>query len=190
MTAPRKPGRRLISVLLPLLLFASMAVIRAETASDLAGLAIVTAPAPVLRQTAASLTRADEEAIGLLSDLADRLEDGLTLNGGLALPQLGIAKRGFVVLLDDDAVVMLNPELTLRGELTASREGCLSLPGVYGTVSRSSEVTVRFWDEDWTEQRLDLAGADAFAVQHENDHLDGVLITDKLLPEIPRERLD
>lgn len=188
----RKPRRkRLVSMLLPILFIASMAVIQTETSSALPGLAVVTAPAPVLRQTASQLTRADEDAVALLGALADHLEDGPTLKEGLALPQLGVAKRGFVVLLGDDAVVMINPELTLRGELAVSQEGCLSLPGVYGMVNRNSEITVRFLADDWSEQRLDLAGSDAFVVQHENDHLNGILFTDKLLPEAEsKPRLD
>jgi peptide deformylase len=180
----KKPGRRrLITILLPLLYIVSMVVLRAETSSVVHGMEIVTAPAPVLRQAAAPVARDDEETVAILNDLATSLEDGPTLKEGVALPQLGIAKQGFVVLLGDDAVVMINPEVTLRGEPTASQEGCLSLPGVYGRVMRSSEVTVRFWDEDWSEQRLDLSGPDAFVVQHENDHLQGILFTDKLLPE-------
>lgn len=189
---PRNPHRRQLVTVLLALLFAAIALLcRIDTSSALPGLPVVVAPAPVLRQPASDITRDDQETINLLSDLADNLESVPTLKEGLALPQLGIAKRGFVVVIDDDAIVMINPELTLRGPLEASREGCLSLPGQYGWVNRYTQVTVSFRDEDWSRQRLDLAGFEAFLVQHENDHLDGILFTDKLIPEPPaKPRLD
>lgn len=146
---------------------------------------IITYPNEILRQQAAEISRDDTETIALLNEMEDFLEAGQPFKGGLALPQLGISKRGFVVLFDGDAIVMINPKVTRLEGQQPSFEGCLSIPGEYGWVSRYVEVIVEYLDEDWQKQSMRLSGLSAFATQHENDHLNGIIIIDKLLPPPP-----
>lgn len=109
---------------------------------------------------------------------------------GLAAPQIGISQRAFIAKLFTGVYVFVNPELTLSGHLSPSTEGCLSCPGVSRTVERNfnvkinAELIVKIGREKiiQTEGPFDLCGLDAFIVQHENDHLDGVLLVDK--PEV------
>lgn len=143
---------------------------------------IVFAPNPVLRQIAKPIDKHDTETIELLKEMADYLDDGLTPKGGLALPQLGISKRGFVVMIDDDPVIMINPQVSFQGNQVPSLEGCLSIPDTFGYVHRWENVTVSYRDENWATQSLALDDIESFAVQHEHDHLNGILITDNFLP--------
>ncbi len=146
---------------------------------------IVIAPHPVLRQKTALIERNDHETIQLLIEMADYLEDSIRPIAGIALPQVAVSKRGFVVMIDDEAVIMINPQITKFGQEVPSLEGCLSLPGQYGYVNRNSSIVVEYHDEDWEKQTLRLEQLYAFAVQHEQDHLDGILMTDKILADMP-----
>lgn len=146
---------------------------------------IVTDPHPVLRQKAAAILPDDEETIQLLQEMAEYLDDSFPPKSGISLPQIAIAKRGFVAMIDDDPVIMINPSIVFTGEDMASFEGCLSVPRTYGYVNRSSSVTIEYHDEDWVRQTLHLDELESFIVQHENDHLDGILFIDKLLAEAP-----
>lgn len=143
---------------------------------------LVLVPNPILRQVAVPIERHDTETIELLKDMADFIDDGLTPKGGLALPQLGVSKRGFVVMVDDDPVIMINPQVTFKGSQVPSLEGCLSIPNTFGYVHRWENVIVEYHDENWAYQSLDLDDIESFAVQHEHDHLNGILITDNFLP--------
>lgn len=143
---------------------------------------LVFSPNPILRQVSAPIEKHDTASIELLKDMADFLEDSLTPKGGLALPQLGVSKRGFVVLVDDDPVIMINPKVTVSGEQVPSLEGCLSIPDTFGYVHRWENVFVEYHDENWQYQSLDLDDIESFAVQHEYDHLNGILIADNFLP--------
>ncbi|WP_371372492.1 peptide deformylase [Sporomusa aerivorans] len=142
---------------------------------------IVTAPHPVLRQRATDIERGDHETIQLLIEMADYIEESVRPIAGISLPQLAVSKRGFVAMIEEEAVIMINPKLMKYGQEEPSLEGCLSLPGQFGYVSRHSSVTVEYHDEDWQKQVLHLKDIDSFVVQHENDHLDGILIADKML---------
>ncbi|HWR41768.1 peptide deformylase [Sporomusa sp.] len=146
---------------------------------------IVVAPHPVLRQKAALIDRQDHEAIQLLIEMADYLDDSVRPIAGISLPQVAVSKRGFIVMIDEEAVIMINPQITKLGQDVPSLEGCLSLPGQYGYVNRNSSILVEYHDEDWEKQTLRLEQLYAFAVQHEHDHLDGILITDKMLADVP-----
>ena len=97
---------------------------------------------------------------------------------GLAAPQVGVLKRIFVIDVDgENPYVFINPEiLETSGEQTGD-EGCLSLPGKTGTVTRPQAVKVRAWDLDMNEFVLEAEDLLARAVCHENDHLDGILYT-------------
>jgi peptide deformylase len=98
---------------------------------------------------------------------------------GLAAPQVGVPKRVIVMDVDGVKLALINPEiLTAEGE-DADTEGCLSVPGVFGTVKRSAKVVVRGLDPDGTVRDIEATALLARCLQHEIDHLDGVLFTDK-----------
>ena len=104
---------------------------------------------------------------------------------GLAAPQVGSALRFAVVdLMPDDKrapIVLVNPEVVaVSEELSTREEGCLSLPGMYADVTRSARVTVRYQDENGVRHELEADGLLAACLQHELDHLDGVLFVDHL----------
>lgn len=143
---------------------------------------LIYAPNPILRQVAVPITKQDTETLRLLEEMADFLDDSVIPKGGLALPQLGVSKRGFVVMVEDDPVIMINPSVSLSGSQVASLEGCMSIPDTFGYVYRREDVEVEFYDENWKRQTLELDDIEAFAVQHEHDHLNGRLISDLFLP--------
>jgi peptide deformylase len=104
---------------------------------------------------------------------------------GLAAPQVGVGLRFAVVdLLADDKpapIVLINPQVTARSEELATREeGCLSLPGQYADVTRPARVTVRYSDTEAVARQIEAEGLLAACLQHEIDHLDGILFVDHL----------
>jgi peptide deformylase len=104
---------------------------------------------------------------------------------GLAAPQVGVGLRFAVVdLMADDKpapIALINPEVLARSEELATREeGCLSLPGQYADVTRPARVTVRHTDADGVRRQIEADGLLAACLQHEIDHLDGVLFVDHL----------
>jgi peptide deformylase len=105
---------------------------------------------------------------------------------GLAAPQVGLLQRLVVIDLPDDdapAITLVNPRITARSVATARfEEGCLSLPGVTGFVTRAHAITVEAFDIRGNVFSLDAEGALADCVQHELDHLDGILYVDHLSP--------
>ncbi len=115
------------------------------------------------------------------------LEDGI----GLAAPQVGVRKRLFTFDLHEGEgpAVVINPEIVERDGEVLSEEGCLSVPGYRFEVVRSERVTMRGLDLDGNE--LVLEGDDLLArmIQHEIDHLDGVLLLDRVEPDVRREAL-
>jgi peptide deformylase len=103
----------------------------------------------------------------------------------LAAPQVGVGLRFAVVDLQPDdkpaPIVLINPEVTARSEEQATREeGCLSLPGQYADVTRPARVTVRYTDVEGARRQIDAEGLLAACIQHEIDHLDGILFVDHL----------
>ena len=117
------------------------------------------------------------------SILNDMFETMISANGvGLAAPQVGIAKRFFVVMADDDVRrVFINPTITkTSNDLVDYEEGCLSIPGVYENIKRPSKVSVSAINENGKHFTIEEAdGLLARVIQHENDHLDGVLYIDR-----------
>lgn len=147
-------------------------------------IAILVAPHPVLRRKA-RLVRPDDVA-GLRALLPRMYEAMYQAPGiGLAAPQVGIDLRFAIIdLMPDDApapITLINPEIIRASEQLAAREeGCLSLPGQYAEVVRPETVRVRYQDLDGKRQELDADGLLATCLQHEIDHLDGVLFVDHL----------
>ena len=110
---------------------------------------------------------------------------------GLAATQVGVLRRVFVFqLAEDDVRALVNPEIVERGEETeVADEGCLSIQGVTVPVERSLHVVIAGKDENGDDVRYELDDYEARCVQHETDHLDGVLMLDRTTPEARREAL-
>ncbi|MBQ4526550.1 MAG: peptide deformylase [Clostridia bacterium] len=132
----------------------------------------------VLRKKCRSVDVIDERIITLLDDMADTLYDA---NGvGLAAPQVGVLKRIAVVDIGDGIIELINPEIvSCDGEQT-DNEGCLSVPGKYGKVTRPNKVTVRAVDRNGDECEYTGEGLLARAFCHEIDHLSGIVFVDKV----------
>ena len=114
-----------------------------------------------------------------LSDLVDdMLETMYDANGvGLAAPQVGVLRRIVVIDVGEGPYVLINPEITERDGEQTGQEGCLSVPGVYGIVTRPEHVKAKALDKDMKPYEIDAEGLFARAVCHELDHLDGKLYT-------------
>ena len=152
---------------------------------DPASLFIVHYPAPVLRQNAQPIKAVDAQVRAVAARMFDLMHevDGL----GLAAPQVGLSWRLFVTKgLDDESLpdqVYVNPVLSRpSGELVPHDEGCLSLPGISAEIRRPSQVTITAVDLDGQSFTLTRDDLLARVWQHEADHLDGVLILDRMNP--------
>ena len=114
----------------------------------------------------------------LIEDMLDTMYDADGV--GLAAPQVGVLKRICVVDVGDGPIILINPEVILEeGEQTGS-EGCLSVPGKAGTVTRANHVKVKAYDMDMNEYEVEGEELLARALLHEIDHLDGHLYTEKV----------
>lgn len=147
-------------------------------------LPIIIAPAPILKARARPVGRADES---LVRDLVPRMFATMYAAPGigLAAPQVGESLRVAIVdLLPKDLsapITLINPEIVAASEELATREeGCLSLPNQYADVTRPARVKVRFLDVSGARQEIEAEGLLAACLQHELDHLDGVLFVDHL----------
>jgi peptide deformylase len=151
------------------------------TGEEMSNLRLFKYPAPILRKQAVAVKNVD-------GDLIKTAEEMLTLmyenkGVGLAGPQAGISKRVLVLDLREDnqpVYIMINPKIIKREGLVETEEGCLSLPEVFGDVKRAERVQVSYIDRDGNEQLLEAEGLFARAIQHEIDHLNGVLFIDRL----------
>lgn len=147
---------------------------------------IVVDPDPVLRKVAKKVTGLELRmplTQQLIDDMVETMHEAPGI--GLAAPQVGVSKRIFVAEVGDDEdedrklYVFVNPVLTeFVGEETAT-EGCLSIPGKIGEVTRAATCTIAGWDRHGKKTRVEATGLLARCMQHEVDHLDGILITDK-----------
>ena len=149
-------------------------------------------PEPVLRQKAEKVEAVDAVIRQTLSDMLETMYAG---NGvGLAANQVGLLKRLVVIDCardeeDPQPIKMVNPEIIAHSEnKILHNEGCLSLPREYADVERWETVTVHYWDENGIEQTRETDGLLAIAMQHEIDHLDGILFID-YLSKLKRDRL-
>ncbi|MBL6935459.1 MAG: peptide deformylase [Alphaproteobacteria bacterium] len=146
---------------------------------------IITAPDPRLKVKSTPVDRVDDEVRGLMDDLLETMyaED----NGvGLAAPQVGVAKRVLVIDLSrgeevPDPLCMANPEvISFSEDLVSTEEGCLSVPEHYAEVVRPASVRLHYLDRDNEIREMDAEDFPAICIQHEIDHLDGVLFIDHL----------
>lgn len=146
---------------------------------------VLKVPEEILRKRAAAVNKINDGIIRVLDNMRDTLyaEDGV----GLAAPQIGISKRLVVIDTGKNYIELINPEIIEQeGERTSS-EGCLSVPGIVGLVKRAARVKVRALNragEEFTIEGHDLLSK---ALQHEIDHLEGILFIDKAI-ETQRER--
>jgi peptide deformylase len=144
---------------------------------------------PVLRMRAHELKEFDDDLKRLVVRMRQLMHDARGV--GLAATQVGILRRVFVFQRDeDDVLAVVNPVIAERSsESETGDEGCLSLQGITAPVERALRVTLEAQDEDGNDLRLELEGHAARVVQHELDHLDGVLILDRTSDEARKKAL-
>tara|TARA_A100001011_G_scaffold375779_1_gene437692 strand:+ start:753 stop:1340 length:588 start_codon:yes stop_codon:yes gene_type:complete len=161
-------------------------------------LPIVAYGCQVLRTKATAVDQNDPELNSLISNMWETMYE--TNGVGLAAPQVGVSKRLFVIdaapfaqdeelspeeakVLEGFKKVFINPIMVEeKGSEWEFTEGCLSIPNIREDISRKAQITIQFLDENFNQQTLSLDGLPARVVQHEYDHIEGVLFTDKLSP--------
>lgn len=156
-------------------------------------LEIVKEPNPILRKKAVKLRKADAGIRKLAEDMWETMLDAPGV--GLAAPQVGKSIRLITVRVPEDEedgteeanYILLNPEIVKSAGEQTGAEGCLSIPGIAGNVKRAQSITVKAMDLDNKPVRIKADGYLAVVLQHEIDHLDGVLFTDRI--EDPKEDL-
>lgn len=149
----------------------------------MAVLPIITgATTPVLRAKTKNVAKISKELMRLIDDMIDTTKHAQ--GAGLAAPQINRSERLCIVMLQRKKFVpLINPEIMWKSEeMDMMEEGCLSLPNVWLPVARHTEILLRFQDAAGKHHERKLQGWDARVVQHEVDHLDGVLIIDRAQP--------
>jgi peptide deformylase len=142
-----------------------------------------------LRAASQPVKKINREIKQLCEDIIDTIKDNEAI--GLAAPQIGVHKRMFGVRLNyvedqpeeemSEPIIMINPEFVEQGtELERGYDGCLSIPGMMGYTDRKTKLKVRFQDQTGKRFEREFEGFDARAIQHEMDHLDGILYIDRL----------
>ena len=154
---------------------------------------IVTVPYPTLRQVAEPVTKIDKLVHAIVEDLWHALEHSQIEGVGIAAPQIGESKRIFILREGKKKYnVYINPEIVWASEELGTGktrkgdtflEGCLSIPNLYGPVIRPLEVEVEYLDEKGKKHRAKLSEPFSRYVQHETDHLNGILFTDHILEQ-------
>ncbi|MFN8037942.1 MAG: peptide deformylase [Acidimicrobiales bacterium] len=136
---------------------------------------------PVLKQRAKEVTDIDGKLVRLVDDMFTTMYDAPGV--GLAAPQIGVQKRLFVYDHDGEEGVLINPEITESDGEWDYNEGCLSIPGVYFEIFRPRTVLITGRDLDGNEVSLEVSDFEARVFQHELDHLDGILMTERITDE-------
>ncbi len=160
---------------------------------------ILKIPDPVLKTVADPVSAVDADTRALMDDMLETMYDAPGI--GLAAPQVGVLKRVIVIdcakreatedepEVEPDPIFLANPEIVwVSEELSEYEEGCLSIPEVFENVTRPSEVIVSFLDRNGNAQKMACSGILATCVQHEIDHLNGVLFIDHI-SRLKRERI-
>jgi len=146
-------------------------------------------PHPVLKKVCNRVEKIDQSIVDLVQDLVDTMRAGPG-SVGVAASQIGVTLRVCVVDVSRNRLgkennhgllCMINPEITARSGLAVMREGCMSVPDYTGDVDRATEITVRFDEPDGSQREINASGFEAVALQHEMDHLDGVLFLDRVV---------
>ena len=133
---------------------------------------------PVLRQHSAEVKAVDDDVRRLVDDMLETMDAAKGL--GLAANQVGIARRVAVVDVEGDRFAMIDPRIVESEGRATAEEGCLSIPEIYADVTRPDRVVIEALDADGNLYRKDATGLKARAIQHEIDHLDGILFLDHL----------
>ena len=154
----------------------------------MAKLKILTAGDPLLKKKSEKVQRIDKKTVRLLKDMAETMyaAEGV----GLAAPQIGILKRLVVIDVGDGLWELINPEIVKKEGSVTSCEGCLSVPDYEGEVERAETVDCVFTDTRGRRLAVSAQGLLAIALQHELDHLDGVLFIDKAQSIMPKPKKD
>jgi len=149
-------------------------------------LPILVAPHPILKRKADPVESVDQALIDLIKDMFETMYDDEGI--GLAAPQIGVSKRLLVLDTEQSSdkergnpIAFINPEIIWESEeLRVYNEGCLSLPGMAAEIERPDKIRIKYIDTSNKEQEIDADGLLATCLQHEIDHLNGVLFVDHL----------
>jgi len=141
-------------------------------------LEIITRDNPRLRLKARRVPKVDESVRRLMDDMVDTMLDAPGV--GLAANQVDVLLRVIVMKVDNQLYTLANPEVVRSSGEQVGYEGCLSVPGFIGEVARAEKVTIKALNRNGKEVRIKGEGLLARAIQHEIDHLDGVLFVDRL----------
>ncbi|HET9611005.1 MAG TPA: peptide deformylase [Acidimicrobiales bacterium] len=142
---------------------------------------------PVLRQRAAEVTDIDGRLVKLADDMIVTMYEAPGV--GLAAPQVGVEKRLFVYDVGEGAKTLVNPEIVESDGEWAFEEGCLSVPGLSWEIVRPKQVHLRGVDLDGSEVSIEADELLARCFQHELDHLDGILVLERLDPDTRKQAL-
>jgi len=136
---------------------------------------------PILKKKAKSVEKIDAKIKKLVEDMFETLKfaDG----AGLAAPQVGESLRVIVIDFEENSMVLINPEIIEQERENIDVEGCLSIPGIEVPVKRAEEIVFKAQDINGKLRKYKAKGVFARIIQHEIDHLDGVLIIDRILKE-------
>ena len=149
---------------------------------------IVLYPDPLLKTVCSPVTVLDAEVDALVQDLVDTMV-AAGHSVGVAAPQIGTCRRVVVVDVSKSKLgrdrnhgllVMINPEILQESGQETIREGCMSVPDYTGNVTRAESIVVQFLDRQGKERVINASGFEAVAIQHELDHLDGLLFLDRV----------
>ena len=131
----------------------------------------------ILRKRAREVTEINERIFMILDDMLETMRsyDGV----GIAAPQVGIMKRMLIVEVNGQVIELINPEILETEGVQTEDEGCLSIPGMVGTVERPEYIKIKGLNREGQEVTYEGTGLLSVALSHEYDHLDGILYTDK-----------
>jgi peptide deformylase len=145
-------------------------------------------PDPILKQVAEPIVAFDESVVAVIQDLVDTMIDA-GHSVGVAAPQIGVLRRVVVVDVSKSKLgkdnnhgllEMVNPEIIESSGSTMMREGCMSVPDYTGNVTRAEHIVIEFTDRADQLRVIEASGFEAVAIQHEVDHLDGLLFLDRV----------
>lgn len=141
---------------------------------------------PILRQKAKKVSRFENKKMTELAQVMEKVmkeEYGI----GLAAPQIGLSERIILVKTKEGPLLLINPEITKKSLLkNIAEEGCLSVPGIFGLVKRHNTISVSALNSEKKTLKFKAKGMFARVIQHEVDHLDGILFIDKIVKNGPK----
>ena len=155
-------------------------------------ISILTYPDELLKQVSSPVESVDDSLLEFISDLEETMRNGPG-GVGIAAPQVGYLLRVAIVdvsgknvsgkpkIQQHGRLVLINPEITKWEGMKVGREGCMSVPDFTGNVIRAEQIKLNYLDEQGEEQSIETGGYEARAIQHEMDHLDGMLFLDRLV---------